>query len=143
MFGFDLLFSTVNNSEGLSDYKRCSMTCVIIIIVILALGFIILFAVIIRKCNERTLALRNRIQSFIVSEPGSVSLEHATEQELEQMEEEEEGEPVSINITDTSERNSQEPENETKNQRETNEESISQEKEQTSVELNDKRTKDL
>lgn len=110
---------------------------------ILALGFIILFAVIIRKCNERTLALRNRIQSFIVSEPGSVSLEHATEQELEQMEEEEEGEPVSINITDTSERNSQEPENETKNQRETNEESISQEKEQTSVELNDKRTKDL
>lgn len=108
---------------------------------ILALGFIILFAVIIRKCNERTLALRNRIQSFIVSEPGSVSLEHATEQELEQMEEE--GEPVSINITDTSERNSQEPENETKNQRETNEESISQEKEQTSVELNDKRTKDL
>lgn len=141
MFGFDLLFSTVNNSEGLSDYKRCSMTCVIIIIVILALGFIILFAVIIRKCNERTLALRNRIQSFIVSEPGSVSLEHATEQELEQMEEE--GEPVSINITDTSERNSQEPENETKNQRETNEESISQEKEQTSVELNDKRTKDL
>lgn len=112
---------------------------------ILALGFIILFAVIIRKCNERTLALRNRIQSFIVSEPGSVSLEHATEQELEQMEEEEEeeGEPVSINITDTSERNSQEPENETKNQRKTNEESISQEKEQTSVELNDKRTKDL
>lgn len=108
---------------------------------ILALGFIILFAVIIRKCNERTLALRNRIQSFIVSEPGSVSLEHATEQELEQMEEE--GEPVSINITDTSERNSQEPENETKNQRKTNEESISQEKEQTSVELNDKRTKDL
>lgn len=108
---------------------------------ILALGFIILFAVIIRKCNERTLALRNRIQSFIVSEPGSVSLEHATEQELEQMEEE--GEPVSINIADTSERNSQEPENETKNQRETNEESISQEKEQTSVELNDKRTKDL
>lgn len=108
---------------------------------ILALGFIILFAVIIRKCNERTLALRNRIQSFIVSEPGSVSLEHATEQELEQMEEE--GEPVSIDITDTSERNSQEPENETKNQRETNEESISQEKEQTSVELNDKRTKDL
>lgn len=109
---------------------------------ILALGFIILFAVIIRKCNERTLALRNRIQSFIVSEPGSVSLEHATEQELEQMEEEE-GELVLINITDTSERNSQEPENETKNQRETNEESISQEKEQTSVELNDKRTKDL
>lgn len=139
---FWFAFSTVNNSEGLSDYKRCSMTCVIIIIVILALGFIILFAVIIRKCNERTLALRNRIQSFIVSEPGSVSLEHATEQELEQMEEEE-GEPVSINIADTSERNSQEPENETKNQRETNEESISQEKEQTSVELNDKRTKDL
>lgn len=134
-------FSTVNNSEGLSDYKRCSMTCVIIIIVILALGFIVLFAVIIRMCNERTLALRDRIQSFIVSEPGSVSLEHATEQELEQMEEE--GEPVLINVTDTSERDSQEPENETKNQRETKEESISPEVEQPSVELNDKRTKVL
>lgn len=134
------LFPTVNYSEGLSDYKRCSMTCVIIIIVILALGFIVLFAVIIRKCNERTLALRARIQSFVVSEPGSVSLEHATEQEFEQMDED--GEPILINVKDTNERNSQEPENETKNQRETKEESLTPEVERTSVELNDKGTKD-
>lgn len=116
------------------------MTCVIIIIVILALGFIVLFAVLIRKCNERTLALRTRIQSFVVSEPGSVSLEHATEQELEQMDED--GEPILINVKDTNERNSQEPENETKNQRETKEESLTPEVEMTSVELNDKGTKD-
>lgn len=116
------------------------MTCVIIIIVILALGFIVLFAVIIRKCNERTLALRARIQSFVVSEPGSVSLEHATEQELERMDED--GEPILINVKDTNERNSQEPENETKNQRETKEESLTPEVERTSVELNDKGTKD-
>lgn len=116
------------------------MTCVIIIIVILALGFIVLFAVIIRKCNERTLALRTRIQSFVVSEPGSVSLEHATEQELEQMDED--GEPILINVKDTNERNSQEPENETKNQRETKEESLTPKVERTSVELNDKETKD-
>lgn len=133
-------FPTVNYSEGLSDYKRCSMTCVIIIIVILALGFIVLFAVLIRKCNERTLALRTRIQSFVVSEPGSVSLEHATEQELEQMDED--GEAILINVKDTNERNSQEPENETKNQRETKEESLTPEVERTSVELNDKGTKD-
>lgn len=107
---------------------------------ILALGFIVLFAVIIRKCNERTLALRTRIQSFVVSEPGSVSLEHATEQELEQMDED--GEPILINVKDTNERNSQEPENETKNQRETKEESFTPEVERTSVELNDKETKD-
>lgn len=103
---------------------------------ILALGFIVLFAVIIRKCNERTLALRARIQSFVVSEPGSVS----TEQELEQMDED--GEPILINVKDTNERNSQEPENETKNQRETKEESLTPEVERTSVELNDKGTKD-
>lgn len=107
---------------------------------ILALGFIVLFAVIIRKCNERTLALRTRIQSFVVSEPGSVSLEHATEQELEQMDED--GEPILINVKDTNERNSQEPENETKNQRETKEESLTPEVERTSVELNYKGTKD-
>lgn len=116
------------------------MTCVIIIIVILALGFIVLFAVLIRKCNERTLALRARIQSFVVSEPGSVSLEHATEQELEQMDED--GEPILINVKDINERNSQEPENETKNQRETKEESLTPEVERTSVKLNDKGTKD-
>lgn len=107
---------------------------------ILALGFIVLFAVIIRKCNERTLALRTRIQSFVVSEPGSVSLEHVTEQELEQMDED--GEPILINVKDTNERNSQEPENETKNQRETIEESLTPEVERKSVELNDKGTKD-
>lgn len=127
-------------SEGLSDYKRCSMTCVIIIIVILALGFIVLFAVIIRKCNERTLALRTRIQSFIVSEPGAVSLEHANEQELEQMEEE--GEPILINVPDTSERDSKIPEKQMKLNRETREKSMSPEVEETDVEINKKGTND-
>lgn len=84
--------------------------------------------------------IRTRIQSFVVSEPGSVSLEHATEQELEQMDED--GEPILINVKDINERNSQEPENETKNQRETKEESLTPEVERTSVELNDKGTKD-
>lgn len=41
----------------------------------LALGFIVLCAIILRKCHERARALQSRIQSFIVSEPGSLALD--------------------------------------------------------------------
>ena len=68
---------------------------------ILALGFIILFAFIIRKCNERTLALRTRIQSFLVSEPGSITLERADDFEPEVINLDEEGDPILINVTKT------------------------------------------
>lgn len=43
----NLFFFIVNYFEGLLDYKRCFMMCVIIIIVILVFGFIVLFVVII------------------------------------------------------------------------------------------------
>ncbi|XP_061180394.1 uncharacterized protein LOC133188940 [Saccostrea echinata] len=57
--------------DTVSSLNRCSLACIIIIIVILALGFIVFCSVIIRKCIERTYVLRSRIQSFIVSAPVS------------------------------------------------------------------------
>jgi hypothetical protein len=42
---------------------------------VLALGFIILCAVVLRKCNEKAYELHSRIQSFVVSEPGSIVLD--------------------------------------------------------------------
>lgn len=96
---YSLFYLAVHGTGIISDYKRCTMTCIIIIIVILALGFIILFAFIIRKCNERTLALRTRIQSFIVSEPGSITLERADDFEPEVINLDEEGDPILLNVT--------------------------------------------
>lgn len=98
---YSLFYLAVHGTGIISDYKRCTMTCIIIIIVILALGFIILFAFIIRKCNERTLALRTRIQSFIVSEPGSITLERADDFEPEVINLDEEGDPILLNVTNS------------------------------------------
>ena len=98
---YSLFYLAVHGTGIISDYKRCTMTCIIIIIVILALGFIVLFAFIIRKCSERTLALRTRIQSFIVSEPGSITLERADDFEPEVINLDEEGDPILLDVTKT------------------------------------------
>ena len=98
---YSLFYLAVHGTGTISDYKRCTMTCIIIIIVILALGFIVLFAFIIRKCSERTLALRTRIQSFIVSEPGSITLERADDFEPEVINLDEEGDLILLNVTKT------------------------------------------
>ncbi|XP_062569987.1 uncharacterized protein LOC134232026 [Saccostrea cucullata] len=55
--------------DPVSDVQRCSLACIIIIIVIFALGFIVCCSLVIRKCIEKTYLLRSRIQSFIVSVP--------------------------------------------------------------------------